>query len=475
MSRFVRQFNETCSIFYNAGHIGPRHRAAAEAYTHFELESLPSGHWGYLHFPITARYARTLGLDYLGHTGKFHTAWGDFHSFKNAEALQYECFRMLAQGAKCLIGDQLHPSGKIDQHVYDLIGSVYAEVEKKEPWCTGAKAVTEIGVLTPEAFHGAGLEELPPALMGITRMLAEGAHQFDIIDTLSDLSPYQVIVLPDNIPVSEALAGKIEAFLAGGGALIASFESGMNVARSDFNLEALGVRLTGEGPRAADGELVRGRHFLRGDFVDYILPRGKIGQGLPQTEHVMYMRGMEIEAQPGSQVLADLILPYFDRTYKHFCSHRQTPSAGKTGSPAIVQNGRAIYFAHPIFTQYNQNAPRWCKTLFLNAVAMLLPEPLIRHDGPSTMEVSVSAQAAENRWILHLLHYIPERRSQDVDIIEDVIPLYEIKVSVKAPQTVKAVARIPEQKTLTYEQKGDRVEFVVPKLVGHQMIALNFA
>ncbi len=476
MTRFVRQFNEACTIFYNAGHIGPRHRAVVDAYTHFELESLPSGGWGYLHFPMTIRYARNLGIDSMGMTGKFHTSWGDFHSFKNEQALKFECFQMLALGAKCSIGDQLHPSGKIDRHVYDLVGSVYTEVEEKEPWCKGARPVTEIGVLTPEEFsYGVDRLSLPPALMGITRMLEESAHQFDIIDSASDLSRYKVIVLPDHIPVSEELADRIEAYLADGGAIVASFESGMDGGKGKFTLKALGVKLKGEGPRTPDGELVRGRSFPHHDFVDYILPRGKIGQGLPETEHVMYIRGVDVEAEPGSEVLADTILPYFDRTYKHFCSHRQTPSSGQVGSPGIVQNGRAIYFAHPIFTQYNHNAPRWCKTLFLNALEILLPEPLIRHEGPTTMRVTLNEQAAEGRWIVHLLHYIPERRGQAFDVIEDVIPLYDVRVSVKVPKKVEAAMCVPELAPLTYEQKGDRVEFVLPKLDGHQMVALKFA
>ena len=86
-------------------------------------------------------------------TGKFHTTWGDFHSFKNPAALQYECFRMLALNSKCSIGDQLQPDGKIDQATYDLIGSVYAEVERKEAWCRDARPVTEIGLLNTEEFR----------------------------------------------------------------------------------------------------------------------------------------------------------------------------------------------------------------------------------------------------------------------------------------------------------------------------------
>ena len=37
--------------------------------THLELESLPTGGWGYDHFPFSARYCQGLGVDYLGMTG----------------------------------------------------------------------------------------------------------------------------------------------------------------------------------------------------------------------------------------------------------------------------------------------------------------------------------------------------------------------------------------------------------------------
>ncbi|MBI5032711.1 MAG: beta-galactosidase trimerization domain-containing protein [Chloroflexi bacterium] len=473
MTRFVRQFNSECSIFYNEGHIGTLHRSVADTYTHFELESLPSGDWGYLHFPLTMRYARTLGKDCLGQTGKFHISWGDFHSYKNVEALQYECFRMLALGAKCSVGDQLHPAGKLDPHVYELIGSVYREVEKKEPWCQNAKPMSEIGVLTPEEFYGAEIGGLPPALMGITRMLQASAHQFDILDSASDLSRYQIIVLPDKIPVDTPLAQKLRAYLDRGGALIASFESGMNAEASEFARQVLGVRLKSDGPRNLNGDLVRGKFFPRADYAEYILP-GQLGKGLAQTEYALYIRGMDVEAEPEASVLANKVSSYFDRTYQHFCSHRQTPSSGQVGGPAVVKHGQAIYFANPIFSEYNTVAPRWEKQLFLNALNLLLPHPLVRHDGPTTLQVTVNEQPDENRWIIHLLHYIPERRGQEMDIIEDVIPLHDVCISIKSP-TIKAVMRVPEQAPLPYEQKDGRVAFVLPKLVGHQMIALELS
>jgi hypothetical protein len=473
-SRFVWAINPECSIFFNAGHVGTRHRAVQDAYSHWELETLPSGGWGYQHFPVTMRYARNLGIDVLAQTGKFHTSWGDFHSFKNLAALQYEVFRMLAMGAKCMIGDQLPPRGRIEPYVYELVGQVYAEVAAKEPWCQGARSISEIAVFTPEEFTSASARFLPESIKGATRMLEEAAHQFDIVDSASDLSAYSVVILPDAIPLDGALAAKLQNYVDQGGKLIASFEAGLNPEQTAFALPALGVKLAGEGPRDRQGNRVRGVVYPRGDYVDYILPKGEIGRGLPPTEHVMYIRGLAVRALPGAEVLADLVPAYFDRTWEHFCSHRQTPSAGEPGDPGIVRNGNAIYFASPIFKQYHQNAPLWCKRLLLNALEMLLPDPLVRHRGPSTLFVTLTGQPAHNRWIVHLLHYIPERRGVDFDIIEDVIPLYEVAVSVRVPQQVQSIVTAPQGAALDFAINGGRVEFVLPKLDGHQMVELNF-
>jgi len=125
----VRSLHSEAMVFFNSGHVGPCHRSIIHTFTHLELESLPSGGWGYMHFPMAQRYARRLGVDTMGVTGKFHTTWGDFGSFKNPAALEFECMNMLALGAKCSIGDQLHPTGRICYDTYQLIGSVYGKVE----------------------------------------------------------------------------------------------------------------------------------------------------------------------------------------------------------------------------------------------------------------------------------------------------------------------------------------------------------
>lgn len=474
MSSLIREYDKDCSTFYNSSHIGPNLRSRLKGYSHLEIESLPSGGWGYLHFPITVRYSRSLGVDCLGLTAKFHTEWGDFHSFKNKEALEYECFHMLALNAKCMIGDQMEPCGELSKHVYELIGSVYEQIERKEPWCENGKAIADIGVFTPEEFYSPEEEGLPPAIMGAAQMLMEAGHQFDIIDSKMDFSKYKVLIMPDKICLSKEFADKLEKYINDGGAVIASFESGMEEDGDGFKLSQFGVQVKNTLTCDIHGVPVKGKVFDRAAYADYILPRGDIGKGIPETEHVMYIKGLEVDALRESEVLANVILPFFPRTYKHFSSHRQAPSSGKVGYAGIVKNGNVIYFAHPVFTQYRQNAPKWCKQLVLNALDMLLPEPVLKHDGPSTMICTINEQQKEKRAIVHLLHYIPQRRCEEIDIIEDVIPLYEVKVSVKVSENIQNVMLVPEQANLKYELKDGRVDFTVPKVNGHQMIAIEF-
>jgi len=475
MTAFVKARKPDALIFYNAGHIGPHHRPLLDAFTHLELESLPSGGWGYLHFPTTARYVRTLGKDFLGMTGKFHTSWGDFHSLKNPAALAFECFHMLALGAKVCVGDQLHPRGELDLHTYQRIGEVYVQIEEKEPWCAGAEPLADIGVLTPEEFDP-GLSRVDVdfrPIMGAVRMLQEGKHQFDVLDSYSDFERYRVLVLPDRIPTEGLLLERLEAYLAQGGAIIASFASGMDAAQERFTLKALGVRLVEEGPRDPAGNLARGREYPRHHYAEYLRPRAPLAVGLPNTEHVMYIHGMHVAAEGDTQVLADVIAPYFDRTYRHFCSHLQAPSSGRVVRPAVVQRGSAIYFSHPIFTQYQTKAPRWCRQLFLNALDRLLPDPLLRMEAPTAAIATLTRQDDHGRWILHLLHYVPERRGEAFDIVEDVVPLYGVPISVKVEAPVESVRCVPQGEALTFDVAGGRLQFTLPRVMGHQMAEIQ--
>ncbi|NLO83229.1 MAG: beta-galactosidase [Clostridiales bacterium] len=456
MTATVRKYNKNCTIFYNAGHVDTSIRDTLDTYTHLELESLPSGGWGYEHFPITVRYARNLGCEYMGMTGKFHKSWADFGGFKNQPALEYECFMALANGAKCSIGDQLHPSGAINKATYKLIGSVYNQVKEKEPWCDDVVAVTEIGVLMTKAFEGAHIR-LHPSLRGIYRMLEEAHYQFDFIDEHMDFGRYRVIVLPDLVVLNDTLKEKLENYVENGGKLLLSYKSGMDEALQQFVLTGIGAELVGDA----------------GYSPDYVVAGEDINKGLLDTEYVMYDRGLWVKPLEGTRVLASIWNPYFNRSYKHFCSHRQTPVEKESGYPAVVQNGSIIYFAHPIFSMYHRHGARVYKQLVINALKLLLPEKLVETNAPTTAHMSLNFQQEHKRHVLHILHYIPERRFEEIDIIEDVIPLYNVEVAVKLPSKPEKVYCAPGDRSLDFEYNDGYAKVVVPVVKGHEMVVFE--
>ncbi|MDR1438625.1 MAG: beta-galactosidase trimerization domain-containing protein, partial [Clostridiales bacterium] len=307
MSAAVRGHKPDCSIFYNAGHVGPSTKASAASYTHFELESLPSGSWGYLHFPATARYARKLGLDCMGMTGKFHTSWGDFHSLKNQAALEYECFRMLSYGFACSVGDQLEPGGVLNPATYRLIGSVYGPMEQREPWARPSAPVTEAAVLTSESLLHEHM--VPEDVMGAAQMLEELGLQFDIIDEAMDLDAYRLVVLPDGFAAGAGFQRRLDRFAGCGGRVVACARGGLSP--------------EGGYPACFGAEHTGSREA----YPDFIVADGALAKGLEQGgEYVIEEQGVTVAAAGASAVLWARA-PWFPRKGELFCSHRYTPSA----------------------------------------------------------------------------------------------------------------------------------------------------
>ena len=445
MTKLVQSINKDCTIFYNAGHVGPCTRASQDTYTHFELESLPSGSWGYLHFPVTARYARTLGMDNMGMTGKFHTEWGDFHSLKNQAALEFECFRMLSYGFAASIGDQLEPNGSLNAATYDLIGSVFSQFKDREEWACPSEALVEAALITSENL----LSEfgIPESIFGASQLLEELGIQFDIVEPSASFEKYKLVFLPDDLTLTREEQKKLDAYTAQGGKIIACGKGGLN--KDDTYPDCFGAEYIGEVEQTPD----------------FILPRGPMAKGLVEdNEYVIYLGDHDIR---GENVILTAKRPYFNRTGEHFCSHRYTPSAKGEEFPAAIQNGNTILFSHPLFSQYRANAPFWCKQLISNAIDMLLPDRLVRHNGPSTMTVNLLSQPEKNRVNAHLLSYIPVRKSSMIDIIEERTILKDITLEVDFP--VKSARIVPENISLRIEDG----KIIVPEVNGYAIVEIT--
>ena len=90
-------------IFHNGGRTNRGRREMLDMNSHVEIESLPTGGWGYDNLPITSRYLQPIGKEFLGMTGKFHRSWGEFGGYKSENALLYETALTVANGGKCSV------------------------------------------------------------------------------------------------------------------------------------------------------------------------------------------------------------------------------------------------------------------------------------------------------------------------------------------------------------------------------------
>jgi hypothetical protein len=453
MTEAVHAIKPGHPIFHNSGHIPRGQREVYPYFTHFELESLPTGGWGYDHFPLSAKYCSTTGTDFLGMTGKFHTTWGEFGGYKNPDALQYECAAMIAFGAKCSVGDQLHPNGRMDEATYRILGQAYAHVEEREAWCAGATPAAEAAILSVEAVgHRARGNDAPD--VGAARILLEKHVNFVVIDTEADLSAYRLLILPDEVPLDdEALREKVQAFVEGGGTLVLSDRSGMDAAGTEFLLD-IGALPLGPSPWCPD----------------YVEAGESIREGLVEQPFVTYERAQRIRAD-GAEVLARAWKPYFNREFRHFCSHQHTPPEEPAGYPAAIRHENVLYFAHPVFANYRNKGQQVARDYVWNAIAHVHGRLDLEVGLPSAGRVSLMRQEAETRHVLHLLYAQPVARGHGIEVIEDIVPLHDIPVSVKLSPS--RVTLEPEGTELPFEQNGERAEFTVPRLHLHQVVVLE--
>ncbi len=446
----VRKYSGTATIFHNSGHIPKGDYRSIEANTHLELESLPTGGWGYDHFPLSAAYVRSLkNTDFLGMTGKFHQSWGEFGGFKHPNALIYETSLSVANGAGCSIGDQMHPLGEMNAATYNLIGKAYSLIEEKEPWLNGAVNVADIAVLSAESVTG---KRDHKADIGANRMLLENKYLYNFIDSTMDFSGYKLLILPDIGGLSDETISKVKAYADNGGKVIASGEA--LVKDGNFYLD-IGAEYKG----------------INKYNPTYFIPCFETANGT--TEYIMRCSSYEFEAVD-CDVAAYMQNPYFNRTLEHFCSHMHAPNNPDESYPAIAIKGNIAYIGWDIFTAYATHGHLCFKEIFSYvAKALMGDEVTVTAAMPDRAVITYTRQENEKRNILHLLFAHTTARGTKTEIIEDTVSLYNVKCTVKADSEPSKVYLAPSGETLDYEFSDGRVCFSVPEVNIHQMVVIE--
>ncbi len=446
----VKKHNSNAVVYQNSGHLSKGRPDLVDTLEHFELESLPTGGWGYDHFPMSAAYARTMRENYLGMTGKFHGTWGEFGGFKHPNALIYETALSLAEGAGCSIGDQMHPDGKLNKSTFELIGKAYSEIEKKEKWCVGFKNVADIAVLSVEAMGIDRNSDKGRADFGANRILLETKKLYNFIDADEDFGKYKLIIMPDYVEFNDELTAKTKAYLENGGKLLLSGKSGTK--NGKIQLDA-GIDYLGEN-----------------EFKPtYFIPEFDTVNG--RTPYLMRCASHKITALKDEST-AKMQNPYFNRTAEHFCSHQHAPNNESETFDGAVINGNVGYIGWDVFSGYAISGDFHIKELASYFIDKLLGDN-------SSIKVQnlpdrgiVTLTQKDNTKIVHLLFAHTTVRGKNTEVIEDVVPIYNIKVRLKAENTAK-VTLVPQNISLDFTKENGEIKFTVPEVYIHQMVEIE--
>ena len=452
----VDKYKPNLPLFHNGGHIRQGRRDLVNYNTHLELESLPTGGWGYDHFPFSARYCQGLGVDYLGMTGKFHGSWGEFGGFKHPNALRFEVALAAANGAKCSVGDQLSPSGEMDMVTYDLIGSAYSELEEKEEWLDNVESVADIAIISPEAYVGdlstGQMTKVDDSGSGVCRIMLEGKYLFDVIDFESDLSKYKVIILPDVIRADIDFAKRLREFCDCGGKVLATGKSALYENSNEFCLN-LGAEWIKENPYKPD----------------YFRPLEKI-KDMGDTGYIMYGNGEKIRCIGNELGIREN--PYFNRTRAHFCSHQHTPNSCEYGGTGMTEGKDGIYIAWNIFADYAQSGELHLKQMAIFALDRLL-------DTAKTLKTNLPAQGIvtlmkqNDRLICHLLYASPVKRGNGIEVIEDIVPIYNVELAIKTDKKINKVYLAPQKEDIDFTYDNGYISVKLAKIECHQMVVFE--
>jgi hypothetical protein len=274
---------------------------------------------------------------------------------------------------------------------------------------------------------------------GFEQALNKAHIPYDIISTSmvdgNALASYKVLILPTLANMTDRTAQALRRFVADGGGLIASYETGFYNRESDHRAEsaladALGItgagrtaRITGE----PTGGPVQGYMRLR--------PGHPLTAGLDEVGLILMAgRYCNVAAAGDGAVPLTLASPF--RLFPEGLSYPEEPDPGCPMAVAREHagGGRTVYFAPQIGKcAFNSRFPDLFR-LITNATTWCLGgEDLMRVDAPASLHTSL--RRSDKRLMVHCVNLTGGER-----FFTEIVPLHNCGIAVRIPDGWAGVA-----------------------------------
>ncbi len=443
-SDVIKKYHPDATVFFNSGGANPKRAEYHEYQTHFEMENLPTAWGGYDQLPLRARFFQNTGKDVIGMTGKFHLAWGEFGGFKPKEALKYEVAAMATYGVGASIGDHLHPDGEMEKQTYENIGFAYDYLDKIAPFCYGGEFVVNVGIYLGNDWE---------ANEGVSKILLENQIDYAVVNG-NDFNKFDTVIVSSGAKMEKDYLEAFKAFLVNGGKAVIMADA--LVENSEFLIDT-GLKYIGAPEFDCD--------YLVLDEQKENLPDA------PMLCNIPGHRTKNIDAH----IIAEIITPYFNRTYEHFCGHKNTPHNKTTSRlPGISKKGNIVYLAHSLGSQYELYGSVFHKRYFMYGLNSVYEGAPLSVKGLGVQgRVTAIHQKELKRYCINMLYASPVRKGV-AEVIDDILPVYNIEVSFKTDKGIKKVYNGITGENIEFSFANGKVSFVLPKLDCHASIVCEY-
>ncbi len=441
----LHKYHPNATIFFNSGGAEWQRPEYHENSTHFEMEDLPTAWGGYDKLPLRAKYFSKKNKPYLAMTGKFHLNWGEFGGYKSRDALKFEICSMALYGAACSIGDHMHPDGVLDLQTYQNIGYAYNYLEKIAPYCYGGEDTATLGI-----YPSFNEEECS----GISELLLSSGIDYGVVIN-NDYSGFDTVIFPGGVSLQGEELAALKGFISRGGRVLVFADAlleGNNFA-IDLGVEYLSAPT---------------------NDCDYIMVPSSVTNNLPNAPLLSYYCGLEIKAA-GCEVIAERLKPYFSRTDGIYCDDRQVPyNPDGIKLPAAVKKGNVVYCCHPLATVYHQFGNLNHRNYFLYLLDCLGYQSRFTISGwGSSGRATLIKQPQNNRYCLNMVYAIPTKRGS-AEVIEDITPIYNLKVEINLPENIKRAYLPLSGEELQIQALNNKQSVILPKLHCHETLVFEY-
>ena len=356
-----------------------------------------------------------------------------------------------------------------DRACFEGVKELYRFYRDNIQHYNGVKPVANICLIQSQRNNIYGSRK---EFMGVLRMLAESHTLFDVLpdiflegeDALEKLSRYEAVILPDTRLVNPTLRQSLDTYVEQGGCIIATGLAGAYDEEGAYKnrslLKSSGLPGLGDVMDPEDSAYFRIRES----------DKEKLG-GFEDVDLLFNHSSFVVCPIPenGEGILGRVPPHMYGPPEK--CYYKD-----ETDIPGIVLNhhgkGRFITIPWGIGGLYQIYGQHGHFELFKRTVGRLAKvEPLVSTSASPTVEIA-SQIRKDGAWKLVSL---VNHSGQNGSAFHPPLPMTEIRLKIKVEEKVSSIKALRNDLELPFEQSGDHIELILPKLELFETLVVGYA